>query len=230
MMTTTEEIELSAAEVCTVDISYSLMRDLLEIGALLAESTTEQQSVESHHRRWHRRVDLAHSPFIFYNDTGSPFEFFIDKGADQQSQAQWIGSYDRTWLKAEDMQSVSIADMQSSGEADSIATGAGIRTARAKRRWANIRENLRGATNTMLSAVVIFDSYEIQVPEIRKTGVHDLLSIWQQDHGPKGSIRLGNSVVHDLKSVVEIDPSSGHKTVSLRSSVRLHNKTDGAPH
>ena len=228
MMTTTDEVELSAAEVCTVDISYSLMRDLLEISALLAESTAEQQSVESHHRRWHRHVDLAHSPFIFYNDTGSPFEFFIDKSAarngDQQSQARWIDSYDRTWLKAEDMQSVFITDMQGSGEADSIATGKHIKTGRAMRRWANIRDTLPGATK-MLSAIVILDGYEIQVPEIRTTGVHDLLSIWQRDHG-NDSIRLGTTEVQDLKSVVEIDPSSGHKTISLRSSVRLHNKTD----
>lgn len=28
-------------------------------------------------KRRKRRVDLAHSPYIFYNDTGTPFEFSI---------------------------------------------------------------------------------------------------------------------------------------------------------
>jgi hypothetical protein len=32
-----------------------------------------------------RRVDLAHSPFVFYNDTGTEFDFAIRKGAKKRS-------------------------------------------------------------------------------------------------------------------------------------------------
>jgi len=64
-------------------------------------------------------------------------------------------------------------------------------------------------TKSMLSAIVTLGGGEITVSEIRKVGVTDLSD-------PKVQ-----KVVPDLKCSVEINPSTGHKTVSLRSSVRL---------
>jgi hypothetical protein len=58
-------------------------RDLLEISALLAESNVEENTVVFARKK--RRVDLAHSPFVFYNDTGTEFDFAIRKGAKKRS-------------------------------------------------------------------------------------------------------------------------------------------------
>lgn len=210
---TGDVVELCAAEVCTVNVSYALMRDLIEINTLFEESSAEEQAVA--YKRRKRRVDLAHSAFILYNDTGTPLNYCISKGTRNFDAQQYskVSSYDRTWLKAEDMQSVSIADVQN----DTHDKNANLHsTENLVTRWDRVRKR-RGDLITAVSALVDIGGTVIPVPEIRMVGVTKLLS---------HPIQVDGSEVRDLVSVIEIDPNSGHKTVSLRSSVQLQNKTE----
>eukprot|EP01046_Picozoa_sp_COSAG06_P014016 COSAG06_NODE_858_length_11909_cov_6.018036_8_plen_163_part_00 len=98
---------------------------------------------------------------------------------------------------------------------DSLAakSDGAMKGVKAKGLWGHVRKvhalGTQRYTKSMLSAIVTLGGGEITVPEIRKVGVTDLSD-------PKVQ-----KVVPDLKCSVEINPSTGHKTVSLRSSVRL---------
>ena len=192
-----DAIELTAAAAMTLNISYALVRDALEIKALLAETggADPEQGVQpaKSARRPRRRVDLAHSPFVIYNDTGQELSFRMVRG-DTESPVRPLGKYEKTWLRPAEMESVPI------GSNAKVATS----------HWHNLRRNMAHRAKHMVRLEVQIEGVWVTVPEIRKIDVSPI------DH----------ATLKGLLCTVEINPQSGHKTISLRSPVQLHNRTD----
>ena len=98
----------------------------------------------------------------------------------------------------------------------------------AKSRWGHIRQHRNQAKNTLSAVITLPPSVlssksngdeqgeSMTIPEIRQVGICPF-------DGPDDQKRAAKN---NLQCTVEIDPVSGHKTVALRSSVRLYNNTE----